>query len=246
MLTPSRSPTMPVGCFPRQVAAFEDLAQIAIGDLAPPDPDFRLDDARGGIAARQVGDGAPDRFAGHFLGGVYGVADRIGCGIEIDDRGALHPARDLMANAEDARMVFDPRDKAADLCRADIDRRDRAAARTGRPIVLTGPRTRAVARTVAHGAFQGVARGIGCRRGALRHVLFPDGCAFFTGASLGGAAAARSTRRSGSRISTVRTSRCNRLFARSSAASRVHASPGSVSGNSTSIALSIRRFQRRL
>jgi len=69
---------------------------------------------------------------------------------------------------------------------------------------------------------------------------------FFAGAaSLGGGAAARTTSRSGSRISTVRTSRFKMLLVRSSAARRAHASPTLSSGSSTSIALSIRRFQRR-
>src|SRR5229473_6293477 len=236
---------LPVGCFPGPVAALEDLAHVAIGDLVAPHADFRLDDARGGIAARQVGDGAPYRFTGHLLGGVYGIADRIGGGIEIDDRSALHAARDLMADAEDARLVFDPRDEAADLGRADVDRRDHAAART------CSGRTRARPVAVAGGAVPGDARGVDLRRGALLrsaflHVLFPDARAFFAGAvSPGAAPAGRSTSGSGSRISTLRISRCSSLFARSCAASRAQASARLVSGSRTSIALSICRFQRR-
>ena len=83
-----RMDDLPVGRIAHRVAAFEHLAHVAVGDLAPPDADFRLDDARGGKPARQVGDGPLDRLAGHFLGGVHGVADRVAGGIEVDDRRA--------------------------------------------------------------------------------------------------------------------------------------------------------------
>src|SRR5437867_8449706 len=119
----------------------------------------------------------------------------MGGGVEIDDRGALHAARDMMADADDARLVLDPGDKAAGLGRADVERGDRRTAR---------PR----------------------RRAAVFHALLPDGRAAFTGGSGGGGPAPRTTSRSGRRRSTVRMSRFRRLLERSSAASRVHASPG--------------------
>src|SRR4051812_39144371 len=72
-------------------------------------------------------------LVGHLLGHVYRAADRGAGGFEIDDRAAAQTARDLLADAKDARLVLDAGDQAAGLRRADIDRRDDAAARPPRP-----------------------------------------------------------------------------------------------------------------
>ena len=113
-----------------------------------------------------------------------------------------------MADAENARLVLDPRDEAADLCRADIDRRDDAAARPHRSRTRRRTRRRGVAvwGLAARGdAVQG--RGATVLRGDLLHVFFPEGrgfagaASFAAGAALGGALT-RTTSRSGSRMST--------------------------------------------
>src|SRR3954447_6760847 len=111
---------------PHRIAAFEHLAHVGVADLAPADGNLGLDDARGAIAARQVDDGAVDLLAGNLLGRLHRAAYRGAGGFEIDDRAAAHAAGDLLADAEDARFVFDACDDAADLCRADVDCRDDA------------------------------------------------------------------------------------------------------------------------
>src|SRR4029077_2551089 len=175
--------------------------------------DLSLDDARSGETARQVDDDALDLLAGHFLGGMDGAADGIPDCLEIDDRAAADAARDLVADTEDAGPRLDPRDKAAHLGRADVERRDQAAARRHRAT----PRRSGV--TVDGG------------RRPLAHVGFP---AFLTGAACdAGGALTRSTRRLGNRKSTVCTSRFRSAFARSSSASRLHAAVAPSSGSNT-------------
>ena len=179
-----------------RIAAFEHLAHIGVADLAPADGDLGLDDARGAIAARQVDDGAVDLLAGHLLGGMHRAADRGAGGLKIDDRAAAHAARDLLADAEDARLVLDPRDKAADLRRADIDRRDRCC-RAAAPV----PDAASDAPGAASAALAGLAvrgRAVQGRRGTVLrgdvlHVFFP-GERGFAGAASFAAAGARGAR----------------------------------------------------
>src|SRR4051812_43004784 len=95
-------------------------------------------------------------MTGNLLGHMHGAADRGAGGFEIDDRAAAYAARDLLADAENARLVLDAGDEAADFRRADIDCRDDAAARPHR----TRPRcrTRRVRRTAIRGtAVRGLA-----------------------------------------------------------------------------------------
>ena len=190
-----------VRCFAGRVAPLQYVAHVVVGDLAPPDADFLLDDARGDIAARQVDHGAPDRLTGHLLGGVDSTADRMGGGVEIDDRRALDAARDLVTSAEDSRVLLGPGDEAAGFGGADVDRRADAAARAQAllwalpwvlPWVLIGGRG-----CVGCGDIAAVAAGAGANRlFAPPHVLLPDGRGFFAGpASLGSGAAARTAGR---------------------------------------------------
>src|SRR5581483_176528 len=159
------------------------------------------DDARWQKPARLVDDDALDRLAGHLLGGVDRVADRIAGGFEVDHLAAAHSARHLMPDADDARPLgLDPGDKAADLRRADIDRGDEAAARPHRREARPAPAR--------------VRGGGNGRRGLVAavyqaHVGFPARCGgFFAGAvSFGAAASVRITSRSVRRMSTVSTSR---------------------------------------
>src|SRR5205823_13449156 len=123
-----------------------------------------------------------------------GVADRMPGGFEIDDGTAADAARDLVADAEDARRRLDPRDEAADFCRADVERGNQAAARARQ-----GRRR-----------MRGMAVGLHPR--TLAHADFPAPCDFLVGGA--GGALTRSTSRSGSRRSTVCTSRFNKRLVR--------------------------------
>src|SRR5207248_8635582 len=113
-------------------AALQHLTHIRVTDLAPRHIDLGLDDARSGEAAGQVDEDALDLLAGHFLGGMDGAANGISDRLEIDDRAAADAARDLVADAQDARRCLDPCDKAAYFGRADVERCDEAAARPHR------------------------------------------------------------------------------------------------------------------
>src|SRR5580700_1302382 len=225
---------LPVGRIAHHIAALQHVMHIGITDFAAAGIDLGLQDARGGVAAGQIGDDSLDGFAGHLLGGMNRATNRVPRGLQIDDRAAAHPARDLMADPDDTRLCLDAGDEAADFRRADVERGHQAAARTHRG--LPSALRRSVSFDVA------VRRG----RPALAHVLLPDGWGLFAGAaSVAGAVWTRRTSRSGSRISMVWTSRLSSLLERSSSERRAQAAAGFSSGNSTSMALSMRRFQRR-
>ena len=78
------------------------------------------------------------------------------------------------------------------------------------------------------------------------HVLFAVGRPFLAGGgSFAGSGAIRTTSRSGSRMSIACTSRWRMAWSRCRRARSAQAAAASSAGSSTSIALSIRRFQRR-
>ena len=87
------------------IALVEHALQFGVADLAAGDADLGLDDARGGETARQAGDDLLDRLVRHFLGGMHGAARPSRPRLEIDDRTVAHPARDLMADADDLRPL---------------------------------------------------------------------------------------------------------------------------------------------
>ena len=124
-----------------RVAAFQHMTQIAVADLASANGDLGLDHARSAKARREADHGLIDGFSGHLLGGVHGGADRIANLVEVDDHPALHAARDLMTDPEDARLgAIDPGDKATDFGRTDIDAGDEAATRPHRSLSRPWPR----------------------------------------------------------------------------------------------------------
>src|SRR5215469_2005501 len=146
-----------------------------------------------------------------------------------------------MADAQHPRpVVLDARNKAADLCRADVERRDEAAAWPDRRFARLG---------LAIGlGLWGFPAAFGARRRFIHccHVFFADGRPFFVGgASFGASGLTRTTRRSGRRTSTVWTSRLRMALDRSSRASSAQAAEGASAGRRTSIVLSMRRFHRR-
>jgi hypothetical protein len=111
--------------FAYQVTLLQHPLHFGIGNLPASNADFGLDEARGEETTRQIRHDLLDRFAGHLFGGVHGVDDGGAGRIQIDDRPVAHTTRDLMTDAEDARLVVrDAGNKTADLRRADIECRD--------------------------------------------------------------------------------------------------------------------------
>src|SRR5215471_8403341 len=225
----------------QQVTGFQRPSHIGVGDLAPGDPDLGPDNAGCGKATREVCDNTCNRLARHFFRGVHGVQNGSPGRFEVDDGSAAQAARDLMANSKDPRLVvIDPRNEAADLRRADIECSYHAAARPDRRLaqlcLALGSITRQCFPTLRAG------RWFVCRR----HVFFADGRPFLdVGASLETSGFTRTTSRSGRRTSTTCTSRLRMALDRSRFASSAHALAGESAGSNTSIALSIRKFQRR-
>ena len=168
------------------------------------------------------------------------TALRIECagGFEIDDRPAADAARDLVADAEDARRRLDPGDKAADFRRADIERGDEAAARAHRrPAAAMRGRSAAWPLSGRDGARS-------CRF-PRRSCGFPAGRRLLCGGPLARRVDAQHQpvgqphdRRSARRVSA--SGSCAR--ARRAGSRR---SPAFSSGSMTSIASSMRTFQRR-
>src|SRR5271166_3656120 len=224
-----------------QIAVLQHPAHIGVGNLAPGYAYLRLDDSRGREAAREVRHDPLDGFTGHLLGGVYRIQHGGAGRLQVDDPSVAHAARDLMADAEDPRpVVLDPRDEAADLCGADVEGGDQTAARPNRRLARFG-----LAIDCGLCRFTGAHRAGRCFIHG-RHVLFAEGRPFLdAGASFGASGLTRRTSRSGRRTSTVCTSRFRIALDRSSRASWAHAPAGASAGRRTSIALSMRRFQRR-
>ena len=140
------------------IAAIQHLPHVAVADLAAAEVDLRLDDARGGKAAGQVDDDPLDRLAGHFLGGMDGVADRMRR--RRRDRRSCRCGRRARSGGRcrgRAARRLDPRDEAADLVvpisiAAIRLPRGRPAPKAGRrlaPAVAVG----LDARTLAHADF---------------------------------------------------------------------------------------------
>src|SRR5690349_23850493 len=130
-----------IGAVAQRITALQYAVHLGIPDFAPADVDFGPQDARPGVTPGKATDDPLDGLPGHHLGCVDGGANRIPGRFEIDDGTAAHAARDLMADADDARLRLDPSDEAADLSRADIERCDQAAARPHRRL----PRPRCAA-----------------------------------------------------------------------------------------------------
>ena len=135
--------------------------------------DLGADDARGREAARQVDDdlARSSRRPSARRRGRRCRIEALGR-LEVDDHAAAHAARDLVADADDARLVvLDPGDEAADLGGADIERGDQAAAR---------PRRRDAPSPCRHRAAGG-SRRLARAGSSMRHVFFAGGRPFLAG-----------------------------------------------------------------
>ena len=114
---------------------FEHAMHVAVAHRLAAQRDVGVVDARAEPAAGHVDDDGLDLHPGHALGGIDREPDRLLGRLEVDDRAALHAARALVADADDAGAMRaaaqrlasvdrrQPGDQADDLAGADVEHR---------------------------------------------------------------------------------------------------------------------------
>src|SRR5262245_44087211 len=74
------------------------------------------------VAAGRARDHAPDLAAGHQLGFLHGLADRLDRGVDVDDDALLEAPRGCRADADDlGPLDTELRDDHADLVGPDVE-----------------------------------------------------------------------------------------------------------------------------
>ena len=142
----------------------EHAPGVLLGHRPTPETHIAVEEVGAKPPARHIDDHAFDLHPRHALGGVDGQTDGVFSLFHVDDGAALHAARTLMADAQDAAAMGAPaqhvrgvrrheaRDQTGDLGGADIEnredgglaRRDRLHARgyiarhVGAPFFLRG------------------------------------------------------------------------------------------------------------
>ena len=97
--------TVAVGRFLDAVAVIEHARIVAVADLAAVEAISALTRREAPKPPEMLTTRFADLLAGHLLGGVDRGEDRVARRLDIDDHAVAHAARDLMADADDARLV---------------------------------------------------------------------------------------------------------------------------------------------